>query len=314
MKRVLLALAAAALLVPLAPAQVGAPRVEDLVLTVEGEAAHGLVARPSSGDASSVVLVLHGYGHQAESHRGHLQRLAELGAAAVAMDYRGDVEGFPLAAGAQDSCAALAMLRSENPGVPTYLYSVSMGTAVAALVIPACGPFDAWVDNEGLAMLAETWAEATLVAPAIPFGATAAAAIEAECGGTPADAPECYLARSAALQASAFDVGGVVITHGLNDGLVPYNQGREMAAALRAAGVPTAFYTVARGEVGGEGTSITGHGGQQVDGLAGHGTESDDAHTLTALSFGVLYDIVASGVVPTTDSEHVVDREFGTLP
>lgn len=279
--------------------------------------AHGLVAEPST-PAKGLVVILHGYGHQAESHRGHLAHLADQGYLAVAMDYSGPQEGFPLLAGALDTRAAILDLRASHglDDEPTHLYSVSMGTAVAALLVPMMpGTFTYWVDNEGLAMLAETWAEAKAVSPGIPFGAVAAAAIEAECGGTPAQSPDCYLARSAALRASEFDLQGAILTHGLNDGLVPYDQGREMAAALRARGVPTAFYTVATCAPGSEGTTITGHalGEDGGKGVCGHGTESNDMHTLTALSFRLLDEVLAGSLAPS-DSEHVVDGKFGALP
>lgn len=300
------------------PASDGA--VEDLVLTVDGQPAHGLVTR-TDGAPTANVLVLHGYGHQAESHRGHLEALALRGAAAVAMDYRGPVSGFPLANGAADSCAAFAPLVEAHPDAPRILYSVSMGTAVASLVLEQCPVFDWWVNNEGLAMLHETWAGATaLYASGNPTAVNAKDGLEAECGGTPATAPDCYLARSAALKAAQYTrLKGVYLTHGLNDGLVPYDQGREMVAALRAQGIPSDFYTVVRGNPGGEGTSVTGYAGVQVDGLAGHGTESEDTHALTALSFSLLYRLVEGALAPPANAEFVVDREvddagLGTLP
>lgn len=314
------------LLAPMAPAsEPTTGLVAPLTVEVDGELAHGLIGTPS-GDATALVLVLHGYGHQAESHRDHLQTLADMGAIGVAMDYSGPQEGFPLANGARDSCSAFAPLAAAHPDVPSILYSVSMGTAVAALVFQECPLFDWWVNNEGLAMLHETWAGASaLYASGNPTAVNAKNGIEAECGGTPATAPECYLARSMALQVESIPtwcvpsldvrcLRGVYLTHGLNDGLVPYNQGREMVAALRAHFIPADFYTVVRGNVGGEGTTITGYAGQNVDGLAGHGTESNDAHALTALSFRLLYDLVRGDLAPPTGADLVVDRDAGTLP
>lgn len=294
-----------------------APLVEDYWVSVEGEQAHGLVARPL-GEPTAFVVILHGYTHQAESHRGHLEALAERGALAIAMDYRGPVEGFPLAHGAAETDAAIADLADGQDFPLKVLYSVSMGTAVAGMVLADTpGFFDYWVDNEGLAMLHETWAGASaLVGTGNPTAVNAKAGIEAECGGTPADAPDAYVQRSAALRAPEFvGLKGAILVHGLNDGLVPHNQGREMQAALHAIGVPTDFYTTLRGHVGGEGTTLTGYAGGNVDGLSGHGTESDDFHTTTALSFALLYDLVEgdASVLPT-GREVVTDRDLGTLP
>ncbi|HWH07875.1 MAG TPA: alpha/beta fold hydrolase, partial [Candidatus Thermoplasmatota archaeon] len=264
------------------------------------------------GDPLGIVVLAHGYGHTAESHRGHLERLASLGHAAVAMDYRG--EGMPLRAGADDTIAATRDLMQRYPGKPVVLYSVSMGTAVAGIVLAELPVFDWWVNNEGLSDLPELHTEASLLAPANAFAAKAVADMDAECGGTPAQRPACYQERSAALRAGEFrHLKGVVLAHGLNDGLVPYDQGRQMQAALRAAGIPQDFYTVVRGNVGGEGTTITGYAGRNVDGLAGHGTESNDAHALTALSFALLERVLDGSLVPG-GREVVVDRDLGALP
>lgn len=298
-------LLAVALLAPLlVPSPAGAV-AESYVVTVHGEPARGLLALPD-GAPSTIVVLMHGYGHKSESHRAHLERLASLGHAAVAMDYRG--EGFPLRAGADDTMAATADLMARFPGVPVVLYSVSMGTAAAGIVLAEMPVFSYWVDNEGLADLAELHTEASILAPVNAYAAKAVADMDAECGGKPAQQPACYQERSAATRALEFrGLRGVVLTHGVNDGLVPYDQGREMQAALRAAGIPNDFYTVLRGAPGGEGTTITGYGGQQVDGLAGHGTESNDAHTLTRLSFSLLEAVLDGSLVPA-GREVVVDR------
>lgn len=303
--RFVLPLALALLLAPVVPAT-GGGTVADLTLSVDGESAYGLLATPA-GPAKGLVVILHGYGHQAESHRGHLQHLADQGWGAVAMDYRGPVEGFPLSHGAADSIAGMrhARVTLALDDEPTYLYSVSMGTAVAALFLPqVAGEITAWVDNEGLAMLAETWAEAVAVSPAIEFGRVASLAIQNETGGTPAEAPEAYVARSAALRAHEFGLEAAILAHGLNDGLVPYDQGREMATALRAAGVRTDFHTFVDCAPGSEGTTITGHATLGGQGLCGHGTESLDGHTLTRESFRLL-DELLSGVRSPSDREFV---------
>lgn len=303
-----------ALLLPLAtlqPAAHAATAAQDYVVAVNGAEAHGLLALPD-GEVKGIVVLLHGYGHKAESHRGHLERLASLGHVAVAMDYRG--EGFALRAGADDSIAATRDLVQRYPGEPLVLYSVSMGTAVAGMVLAELPVFDYWVNNEGLADLPELHTEASLLAPANAYAAKAVADMDAECGGKPAQQPACYRDRSAALRAAEFrNLKGVVLAHGLNDGLVPYDQGREMQAALNAAGIPNDYHTVLRGNPGGEGTTITGYAGHNVDGLAGHGTESNDAHALTALSFALLERVLDGSLVPS-GREFVEDRGLGTLP
>lgn len=305
--RLPLALAALVLLAPLVPAT-GAT---DFDVEVDGETAHGLIARPS-GEPLGIVAILHGYGHKSPSHAAHLEHLAAQGYVAFAMDYRGD--GMPLGAGAADTCAAMEELRAAHPGAPEYLYSVSMGGAVAGIVLAECPGFSSWVSNEGMTTLAETWAEASALAPANAFAAKAVADIEAECGGTPAEAPLCYQERTAVTRVPEFtSLLGVVQTHGLNDGLVPYDQGRELNAALKAAGIPVDFHTVVRSAPGGEGTTVTGYAPLGGMGLAGHGTESDDSHALTALSFALLDDVLAGTLRPSGE-ERIVDDGLGTLP
>jgi hypothetical protein len=48
-------------------------------------------------------------------------------------------------------------------------------------------------------------------------------------------------------------------------------------------------------------------------GLAGHGTESNDAHALTELSFALLDDVLSGALVPS-GQERVVDEGLGSLP
>ena len=319
---VLLLLAGVALL----PAQGAAPTppatVTDYWVASEGGApAHGLAtALPAGAAPTTFVVILHGYGHQAESHRAYMETLAARGVLAVAMDYRGPQDGFPLAAGAADTVAAVQDLLARHPSVEdVYLYSVSMGTAVSPMVVTQLpGVFDAWVIGEGLSALAETWAGATALKPSgNPTAVRAASAIEQETGGTPATAPAEYVKRSAAYRVGEF-VGfekGVILTHGLNDGLVPYDQGREMAAALRAHGFTADFYTVVRGDAGQEGTTITGYTPLGGLGFAGHGTESVRSHTLTGLTLGLLDRLVDgdASVLPA-NREVVKDGGAGTLP
>lgn len=282
-----------------------------------GAKAHGLLVQlPESAQPDTLVVILHGYNHHAESHRAYLETLAARGVLGLAMDYRGPKDGFPLQAGADDTVAAVQETLAANPSVDrVILYSVSMGTAVSPMVITALpGVFDAWVIGEGLSMLAETWAGATALKPSgNPTAIRAAQAIEDETGGTPATAAPEYVKRSAALRVGEYAgfEEGVILTHGLNDGLVPYDQGREMVAALRTHGFKADFHTVVRGEPGQEGTTLTGYvpTGQGGFGLAGHGTESVRSHTLTGLTLALLDRLVdGDATVRAADREFVLDN------
>jgi len=307
----------ALLLLPLVPTHAsGAGGVQDYFVVADGESAHGRLALPD-GAPRGLVVLLHGYDHDADDHDAHLAHLAAQGFVAVAMDYRGAHDGFPLLAGAHDTEAATSDLMARYRFAHATLFSVSMGTAVAGIVLADMPDvFDVWVDSEGLAMLHETWAGASALSPSgNPTAVTAKAAIEAECGGNPAQAPQAYAQRSAALRAPEFrGLRAAILIHDLNDGLVPHDQGREMEAALAAIGVPTDFYTVVRGEPGHEGTTLTGYAGQNVDGLAGHGTEDDDAQAMTQVAFRILDDVVNGAYpLPTGHGQFVTDRDFGML-
>lgn len=118
-------------------------------------------------------------------------------------------------------------------------------------------------------------------APANAFAAAAQEDIEEAFGGTFEEKPEVYLDRTVVARAddiAASGVRGVVVVHGAADGLVPYDQSRELAAALRARGVPVHFSTVLTRPVGtGAGTTIDGYVPVPHESpFAGHGTESDE--------------------------------------
>ncbi|MFA5860347.1 MAG: hypothetical protein WDA16_01495 [Candidatus Thermoplasmatota archaeon] len=312
----LLAALPAVLLVLAALPHVGASTTSEVLLDVGGVLAHGVQALPA-GECRGIVVVAHGYGHNAVEHTGHLTHLADEGFAAIAMDYSGPLDGFPLGAGIRDTIAAADHLRAQCPGGPAYLYSVSMGTAVAGPVLASMPNFfSIWVDSEGLSQLAETWAEATALSPGNAFAKTASDAIVAECHGTPAERPACYHERSAALRASEFvGLQGVVLAHALNDGLVPYNQGREMQAALNAQGIKNDFFTVVRDTNGGTGTTLTGYGSHDLDnGFTGHGTESVDTDTMTALTFGLLDQVVMGTYGQIGGGETVLESDVGMVP
>ncbi len=283
------------------------PAVSNVTLRVQGEVAHGLVARPNS-TPRAVIVLLHGYGHSAEDHRAHLDAFVAAGLAAVAMDYRHAEAGFPLRAGADDTIAGAATVAAEYPDAPRILLSVSMGTAVAAMVLAEQPIYDYWVDAEGLANLAEEWAAAAGTAAVLPFSAQAKREMEAECGGPPATARACYNERSAALRASEYaHLRGAIVIHAVNDGVVPFTQAPETVTALRDAGIPTDFRAVLRGEPGGEGTTATL---VPVDGLAGHASEDNDAHTITRLAIATTIDLATGAIEPPADRDDVVDREL----
>lgn len=295
--------------------------------TVEpGVTVTGLLGYMDGTTPTRLVVMAHGYGHNVEqSWAQHVARTVRDDTAVVTTNYR-DNDGFPILKGAQDTIQATLDALDRFPSIDTvYLLGISMGGAVSGTAITesiGLGPgggslYDHWIFVEGVSMPAETWAEASAI------GHPAAGQIEDDAGGTPLDAPDAYLRRSPALRAHEMATGGIetsVVVHGLHDGLVPYNQGREMAKALVAAGIPTSMFTVTRDETGQtSGTTITKDiadvtglpdPNEDTLDLAGHGSEADYGHPVIRTGFEQLELMLDGTYVAEPYVEHVVDDQL----
>lgn len=278
-----------------------------------------------------MVVIAHGYAHSSRHYVRYLKDAARHGALAVAMDYRGlgpgpAYLGWPVQAGAEDSIAAARYFLARCPTIrEVFLIGISMGGNSSGLAVaagarkPDGSPlFDYWIDVEGVTNLLETYVELKAVGVAVPDAAVAARTIEAEAGGTPAEALSEYVRRTIVLRApdlAAAELKGAVLVHALDDGIVPYNQTREMAAVLRLVGVPTDVYTVLRRGDGEAGTTATGAalGSLGVEsGLAGHGTDGSRTHLVIRTGFDQLWALM-DGERPHGSREFVVDGELGTI-
>lgn len=283
----------------------------------DGESVRYTIAAVPGSAPSKLVVFCHGYGHTVEgAWLGHMRRVASADIAVVASNYR-DNFGFPALRGAQDTIAATRAALARFPSVTTvYALGVSMGGNICGNAISESAKesptgkslYDYWVDIEGVSQLGESWLEATVALP------DAAAAMERDAGGTPVDQPGEYARRSPALNATTMKSGGLraaAVVHGFNDGLVPYNQGREMAAALLLAGIPAQFVNVVfDGTEQTSGTTFTGalsgfSGGALPDAndelglnLTGHGFEGDYGHPVIRAGFDQL-QLMLDGKFPT---------------
>jgi acetyl esterase/lipase len=312
-------------------------------LTVEGEAANGFYALPDTSPTGLVVFS-HGYGHSSYSWQEHLRRTAaELDVIAVAMDYRGitflstekapgipDTRGWNVSAGAEDGIAAAQYFEDECNITGTIVnYGVSMGGNTSGLMAAAGATrstgdplFDYWIDIEGANAVAETYTGARILAPFNAFAANAQTDIEAEMGGTFEARTSTYLEWSNITRADdmkAAGLKGVVLVHGVDDGLVTYDQSVTMRALLNAAGIPTHMFTVTLKSPESEReTTATGYIGGAIDPtyrspLAGHASEMSTTHIVSVLGFERLAAIYA-GTKPDCTREYVVDGELGQLP
>ena len=311
-------------------------RVHRLDLTVAGEPTYGLYAVPK-GPPKGLVVAFHGYGHTPYSWSEHLPDIARRNSViAVAMNYRGNIEipaqepggrpsarGWRVAEGAVDSIEA-ATLFDRVCDTPTVVaYSISMGSnagglAIAAQPTHANGDplFDYWFNLEGATNVTETYHEARLVARSgNAFAVNAVQDIEREMGGTFEERREVYLERTVVNRAediAAAGLRGTVMIHGLDDGLVPYNQTREMAPRLRVLGQDTDVYTaLTHGPDSEAGTTITGYIPTGVESpLTGHASEASSTHIINETGFELLAQVLQGA--PVGCREFVVDGTLGT--
>lgn len=218
-------------------------RIEPFEVEVAGEPARGLLAIPA-GTPTTLVVLAHPWATDAELFRPDLERLAQSGVLAAAMDFRGEPDAFKVTTGVADTVAATLALQAAYPVVDrTLLYGWSMGAEVAFLAVadaPA-GTYDYVFDGAGVTDLAALW---HAFYAARPF-------IEAETGGTPTEVPAEYERRSPVERVADLKDKGVAryfIVHGAGDAPVPVEQAERMYSGLSDAGLPVSYYVVTTNE------------------------------------------------------------------
>ena len=102
--------------------------------------------------------------------------------------------------------------------------------------------------------------------------------------------------------------------HGVGDGLVPYDQSREMAAALRANGVPVEFTTWVTNTHPEPGTTLDGYvdpvlGTKHSSPFAGHANEDSSTADVGKCGFDALDALLLHGTF--ADGDHVRDGMTG---
>lgn len=314
----------------------GASGTRPLNIHVDGELARGAYAVPSS-PPRAIVAVAHGYGHDSGRWQEDLARLSEeLQVVAFAMDYRGtyvdddgDIRGWQVVEGAADTNAAAALLAERCRVDTVALFGISMGGNASGLAVaaqPTLGNgeplYDWWIDVEGAVDLTEEYLLARAAAGSgNAYARKAYEDMVAEFGGDFENEPQAYLDATVVLRAgdiAASGVLGVVIVHGVDDGLVPYDQSRQLAARLAEQGVSYELYTVARRSDTSQGqTSATGYVGGVVDSgysspFAGHASETNEAHPVMAAAYARLASLLDGEPLDCT-REYLVDLETTTL-
>ena len=312
----------------------GEDTTKELSLPVDGELATGKYALPASKDATTLVVFGHGYGHISDSWVDHMRAAAaDHGVIAVTMDYRGSyvddsgMRGWFVKEGAADMVAATKLFQRNCPSIEqTVLFGVSMGGNSTGLALaaaaneksPTGGPlFDYWFDIEGAVNVLETYAAASVLAPANAYAARAKADIEDEMNGPLHEDPAGYADLAVVShidEIAASGVKGIVLVHAIEDGLVPYNQSREFVPTLVGAGLNVEMFTAARKANDESGTTITGYSGNSSSPFAGHASEKSTKHVVMITAFDRLWSLVDEGVEVERYREFLVDPEAGTLP
>lgn len=284
----------------------------------------GLLAYYPGSSPDKLVVFCHGLGHTVQgSWLQYVLRVARPDLVVVTTNYR-DNERLPVLRGAHDTIAATLEAKRRFPSVKTvYLLGVSLGGAVSGTAIAESvhvtpdgrSLYDYWIALEPLTNLFEAYPEAALVVP------TLARYFEEEAGGPLQAQPDEYQRRSPVLRVREMAAAGlkaVAVVHGVNDGLVTYNQGRELADALLTQRIPVQMYNVLRHADGqdpgttGTGT-LTGAAGANSDPfaflqLAGHGSEADGAHPVMRTGFELLQQMLDGGYnFGTPYAEQLVD-------
>ncbi|MFI5663492.1 alpha/beta hydrolase fold domain-containing protein [Streptomyces sp. NPDC051684] len=207
---------------------------------------------PTSASPAPLVLFVHG-GAWRRGRRddmgvrtrewtpGPFERLAAAGLAVACVDYRLSGEAaFP--APLEDLRSALRWLglRAAELGIDperTVVWGESAGGHLASLLALTH-------DGPRLAGAVVWYGPADLTVTRAPFDPADPATPEALLlGGAPASLPELAAAASPLKQVTS-DAPPFLVVHGEADSMVPCSHGRDLADALRAAGVPVELRTV----------------------------------------------------------------------
>src|SRR3954451_8792334 len=337
------ALAAGAILLPV-PVLAKSPEPEqactgnpNVTPRIDVGSTYGFYALPAK-KPTGIVTYFHGYGHNAEDWREHLTQTAQRdGVIAIALNYvanEGDGGTMPrrgwwVSEGAAASVTATQQFAAACKSATSIVaYGISMGgnasgLAAASHATRADGQtplFDYWWDIEGATNVIETYAGArALAGTGNEFATHAQADIEKEMGGPIETDPQTYADHAVVTHAEDIKVSGikgVVMVHGVGDGLVPHDQSREMQVRLRQVGIPVEFFSaVTHGPNSEAGTTLDGYASPVVphdSPFAGHGSETSNTQLVIKTGFDRLAGYFNDDAIPTC-RESVVDGTTGLM-
>jgi hypothetical protein len=136
----------------------------------------------------------------------------------------------------------------------------------------------------------------------------AVADAKAELGGTIDEKPAAYHAVNPIEHVDkikASGLRGAFLVHGVDDGLVPYQQSVDMTKALRDAGIKTDFWTARKRRPGDEpDTTLSGRFGTP-SGDSGHASDTAIKHLVPSTGLRIIHDLVVSGKRPSNRNRDV---------
>jgi dipeptidyl aminopeptidase/acylaminoacyl peptidase len=279
--------------------------VQPITVTVDGQPATGLLYLPYSqqpGDlpVNQLVVFCHGHTDTAATEASYLIPLAaHTGAPVLAMNNRGAPGAWNPTTGWQDTLAATRWYKHQHPGIRlTVLWGWSMGgmTSGLALAHEHHRLFDYWVAS--FPVVEDAGACVVYKALGAVDGEPGAGQeVQNDAGGcNPAQCPTNYMERSPTFLAARIHVRRAIFLHGLGDDNSPYEQSREMQAALQVHGIPTSMYSVA---------TYRNSSGQVEPAGHGFGPVADEAQAVV--------ERILAGTEPITgrDREYVIDDTTG---
>lgn len=319
------------------------PGVHPITLTVNGQEATGHYALPAK-TPTALLVYAHGYGYSSLAWAKHMSNAAERGAIAITMDYRGlrhlgdsngdgipESRGFPVITGAEDSIAAGQMMLAMCPSAAsrTVIFGTSLGGNIAGMVVATMprradgNPlFDYWFQLEGLSNLTEEYLGARALAGVNAYAKQAVEDMEAETGGPIERRPEEYRRRTVVAhekEIGASGLKGAVVVHGLDDGLVPYDQGVQTTSLLVRQKIPVEFYTITRRSPESEkDKTLTSYAVEPVQPnyvspLPGHAWEASTTHIINRVGFNRLWELLA-GELLGCFRNYIVDAHEKHMP
>jgi dipeptidyl aminopeptidase/acylaminoacyl peptidase len=326
--KILLA-AIAALLLVAAPAGAActssSQKAKRVSLTVSGQKSTGYASLPRRSPRA-LVVVAHGYNWAADSWKSKLAKIAtDDRAVAVAPDIRGlrtvriengfkKTRGIPVRNGVADLIAYSRSYakRCNLKSIVLVGYSIGgtySGNALMKKPKRSNGKplFDWYV---GMETIEDVFGEFQIAKalPNDPFIQGAVADAKAELGGTIDEKPAAYHAVSPIEHVDrikASGLRGAIFVHGIDDGLVLYQQSVDMTKALRKAGIKTDLWTARKRRPGDEpDTQLSARGGNPGPD-SGHASDTAIHHLVPSTGLKVIHDLIVLGKRPSNRDRDV---------